>query len=479
MSTTPPLVNCSPTKRFFVSMLTRDIDLGDAILDLLDNCVDGAIRSRLKEGGDLTDPNIFDGYWAKINFDEETFSIKDNCGGIPSNATEYAFRMGKPEKKASKDASVEEKLPTVGVYGIGMKRALFKLGRNASVLWRLNDATVRQIKFDQAWFENENEWNLPQTEVENDLLEEPGTLITVQDLHDSISRRFSINSPFRISDFMSQVEWQYSYIINKGFKVICNGQVANPKLLHLLDARDPKEVNGVVRPYLWKDQIEGVNAFVAVGLTGSLQNISDSEGASSRKSYEAGITVICNDRVILYNDKSPLTGWGGGPRKKGVPQYHTQFIKIGGIAYFSCDDPSKLPMTTTKHGVDENSPVYLAAIEKLREGLKVFTGYTNSWKKHIDEEKGFSQKSMQVNILDIMKKYTNLKGEQMPQHLPKPKISEDKNKHIRYRRHEDDIAAVSQFLFNGDANRSPAEVGKASFNYCQTRAIEQEHEEEW
>ena len=35
----------SPTKRFFVDMLTRDIDLKDAVLDLLDNCVDGLMRS--------------------------------------------------------------------------------------------------------------------------------------------------------------------------------------------------------------------------------------------------------------------------------------------------------------------------------------------------------------------------------------------------------------------------------------------------
>ena len=35
----------TPSKAFFVSMLTRDIDLQDAILDLLDNCIDGAVRS--------------------------------------------------------------------------------------------------------------------------------------------------------------------------------------------------------------------------------------------------------------------------------------------------------------------------------------------------------------------------------------------------------------------------------------------------
>ena len=38
----------SPAKRFFVEMLTRDIELADAILDLLDNCVDGALR-RIKQ----------------------------------------------------------------------------------------------------------------------------------------------------------------------------------------------------------------------------------------------------------------------------------------------------------------------------------------------------------------------------------------------------------------------------------------------
>lgn len=38
----------SPTKQFFVSMLTRDISLADAILDLLDNCLDGAMAGQRK-----------------------------------------------------------------------------------------------------------------------------------------------------------------------------------------------------------------------------------------------------------------------------------------------------------------------------------------------------------------------------------------------------------------------------------------------
>jgi hypothetical protein len=40
-----------PQKRFFVSMLTRDIDLDDAILDLIDNSVDGVMRQTKGAGG--------------------------------------------------------------------------------------------------------------------------------------------------------------------------------------------------------------------------------------------------------------------------------------------------------------------------------------------------------------------------------------------------------------------------------------------
>ena len=40
---TTKLIKAGPTKAFFVKMLTRDIELADAILDLLDNCVDGVV----------------------------------------------------------------------------------------------------------------------------------------------------------------------------------------------------------------------------------------------------------------------------------------------------------------------------------------------------------------------------------------------------------------------------------------------------
>ena len=117
-------VPARPVKTFFVSMLTRDIALEEAILDLLDNCVDGILRIG---AGEADRP--YDGYWASIDFDADSFVIEDNCGGIPETLLNYAFRLG----RAPDYPKDEEPRGAVGVYGIGMKRAIFKMGESCVI----------------------------------------------------------------------------------------------------------------------------------------------------------------------------------------------------------------------------------------------------------------------------------------------------------------------------------------------------------
>jgi len=71
-------LNASPVKSFFVSMLTRDIKLEDAVLDLLDNCVDGILRSKKGDGS-----RPYEGYKAEIVFNKDCLEMSDNCGAIP------------------------------------------------------------------------------------------------------------------------------------------------------------------------------------------------------------------------------------------------------------------------------------------------------------------------------------------------------------------------------------------------------------
>ena len=139
----------SPTKDFFVSMLTRDIELGDAILDLLDNCLDGILRTA-EENADGDRP--YDGYRAVLEISPEEFSIKDNCGGIPMETAErYAFAMGRPPDAPDHAAA------TIGMYGIGMKRAIFKLGTNAVVESRFGEEDGFWVEFTPDWMA-EDSW---------------------------------------------------------------------------------------------------------------------------------------------------------------------------------------------------------------------------------------------------------------------------------------------------------------------------------
>ena len=113
-------VDASPTKAFFVNMITRDITLEDTILDLIDNSVDAAWHSEGGRGMELADSVDLSAYQISIFASPERFSIRDNCGGMTlDDAVEHAFSFGRR-------ASQELEEYSIGVYGIGMKRAVFQ-----------------------------------------------------------------------------------------------------------------------------------------------------------------------------------------------------------------------------------------------------------------------------------------------------------------------------------------------------------------
>src|SRR5262249_3468842 len=113
-----------PTKHFFLEMFTRDISLEDCILDLVDNSIDALIRTRkLSPSTQLlaTSPSALPKTPATIaiGLSPTKFSIHDNCGGIePEYAKTEAFLFGHRSPGRA----------YLGAYGIGLKRAIFKLG---------------------------------------------------------------------------------------------------------------------------------------------------------------------------------------------------------------------------------------------------------------------------------------------------------------------------------------------------------------
>lgn len=453
-----------PTKSFFVHMITRDIELEDAILDLIDNCIDGVLRS-IDTTGESERP--YEKYWANIHISETEFKIADNCGGIPIEiAKEYAFRFGRPEDVP--DLGIH----SIGMYGIGMKRALFKMGCNISVTSQ-HAGEAFNVSIDSDWMYDDSKWKLPFENIP--LIPDDGTVIEVRDLYDNIKTRFS-SSAF-VNEFRNFVSQHYSIIINKGFRVIVNDIAIEPKTLYLKFADLEDEQGNRITPYLWEAVFDGVEVKLAVGFYRELPSEEELEEAEEgkegkRKTEYAGWNIVCNDRVVLYCDKSQKTGWGD----HGVPKYHTQFISIAGIVILKSEHPDELPLITTKRGMDPTSDLYAKVKLIMIDGMKLFIDYTNKWKGRLDQEKRISSNVETVelaNVADMIKKVPeeawrpttrivpDAIGKRYVPKLPLP-VSARRNRFVRFTRPIEEIKVVSEYLFE-DENRPASIVGNECF----------------
>jgi len=179
----PWQIDASPTKELFIYMLVRDISLNRAIIDLVDNSVDGALR--LRPHGDYTGLSI------RIELDSEYLKIVDNCGGIPVKiARDYAFRFGRPKEAESMPKSI-------GQFGVGMKRTLFKLGSKFRVE-STTESSYFVIEEDVDEWKQKTDWHFKFKELEENSTditpEHVGTKIEVTSLYEGISNHFKLEN---------------------------------------------------------------------------------------------------------------------------------------------------------------------------------------------------------------------------------------------------------------------------------------------
>jgi hypothetical protein len=450
-----PTVYGGPTKRFFVSMLTRDIDLGDAILDLIDNSVDGAMRQRK---GKLHEDQTFNGFGAEITLNKKLFRISDNCGGIPKDYVEDAFSLGRPNIQKDSD------LPTIGMYGIGMKRAIFKIGDSASVASNSDDGFF-SVSYSSDWLDPENdEWDLPIERKAPNKKALEGVTITIDQVKADIGASFS-NDSF-VNALKGDITEHFGYLMQRGFAVSVNGEQLKPRTLIVFSGEHSDKQD--IRAFDFEAAHDDVNIKVTIGLFRGLAKEAeiDDETESPKDTETAGVSVVCNDRVILLADRTLKTGWGDGT----VPRYHPQFRAIAGLIIFSSNNASKLPISTTKRGLDVGSDVYLLARKAAMEGLKTFTDFTNRWKGMEDDTTDFFTANKRTDVktgVTLARAHGSaIRGiEGARKYIPALPVPANRNprKRVSFVRDEDAIRRVSKYLFE-DAAVHPSVVGAECFD---------------
>ncbi|MEY4620193.1 MAG: hypothetical protein RIS65_1365 [Pseudomonadota bacterium] len=353
----PNKVDASPTKSFFVDVITKDIQLDDAIQDLLDNCVDGAKRLRGINGN-------YAGLEVKLEINADRFSIVDNCGGIPLDvARNHAFKFGRPKGYKPTTGSV-------GLFGVGMKRALFKLGEQFTVKTVETQASY-EISVDvEAWAQDDENWDFDLSNLVNADFptEDTGTDIVVQPLERSVGETFGMD--WFVRKVKNDIRIAQQHPMRLGLSIKVNGESIISSEWQL------KEGEGIASSLLdYTDDIEGreLRTRIYAGI-----------GESNR--VNAGWYIFCNGRCILEADQTSITGWSQiSESGLNIPGYHPQFARFRGYAFLDADDSTVLPWNTMKTGLDPETPAYRRLQSRLIGAARPIIDFLNG----LDAEKDF------------------------------------------------------------------------------------------
>jgi len=153
------VLNAVPSKRIYRSIIA-DYDVNTAIAELIDNVIDSRKRKRIKRRTNVS-----------LHFDTEDQSITiiDNAGGVAKGDLDKLITPG-----ASLDAGEGN---TIGIFGVGSKRAVVALARDIKIATRSDDhPKTFQLEYDDSWLSSED-WELPYYEV--DALPEATTKIVL------------------------------------------------------------------------------------------------------------------------------------------------------------------------------------------------------------------------------------------------------------------------------------------------------------
>jgi len=449
MAASADAVRARPSKAFFIEMITRDLGLTDCILDLVDNAIDHAVARAgtdvmavLTNGGGHS---TLEGASIALEFSKEEFVIRDTCGGISvEDARTKVFVFGGATEKGTPGG--------LSVFGIGMKRGFFKLGRHISMSsqtdsdWFTMDIDVMawQDKGDDDW---DFKFKETGTRTPADDKGPGGTTIRVTALREEVKERLQQTS-FR-SDLMARLAATYALFITSGLVVTVQGD----PVVSALPALGTYDKVTTARRVLERD---GVQILIVAGLTPAADKIA------------RGWYVFCNGRMILEADKSRLTGWGEG----GAPQWHNKYRRFVGYAYFRSDDVRMLPWTTTKQGVVFESPVYQTALSEMAVQARPVLTFLNNVYPGEQEPEGVPEREVlaqvrAVPITQVPRQQTTFRVDLEEQKRNQANVL----KNVHYKKSVKELDRVRECLKS--PGLSATKIGEYTFDYFVKQECEQ------
>jgi hypothetical protein len=340
-------LDATPSKRLYLSIIA-DYDVNKAICELVDNALDIWVRN-----GRAVNLNID----IVLDKNQQRIDVLDNAGGIPSTDLSFVVAPGHTSNAESDE--------TIGIFGVGTKRAVVALAQEIKIRTRQKSDTF-QLEFNDGWIAQNDGWELPVYKVSP--ISTDTTQIELLKLRKTITDE-------TVSQLNQHLGAAYAlFLRDERLKISLNDQAVKPITFEnwaFPPRYEPRIYTGILKTQDGRE----VRVRATAGLTME----------SSPAGGEYGVYFYCNDRLIARALKTFDVGFAAG--LSGKP--HAD-ISLARVLIFLNGEARLMPWNSSKSGVNPSHDVFLSLRDWLLQVVKDYTSlsrrlskYEGGWPEHV------------------------------------------------------------------------------------------------
>lgn len=341
----------------------------ECVFDLIDNSIDAARDRIMARGAFPADqyglPADYSGYRIDLRFSKDAFEISDDCGGIEeATLTRRAFVVG---STSSHDYGI-------GWFGIGLKRALLKLGRTYTISTDTGDFAARLSFAAEDLGQGEGE-------LTADVLVSSGragTTIRIEGLNPGARHEFGGSWTDGVPKHLSR---RYGLYVKKGLAITVEGAEIAPFGPGLRE-EGPVPLN--TQHFSLAD---GMEVYVDSGMHESyrIKGEDDDWRRDTELTDQYGWYFACNDRIIRSAAHDEDIGF--------TANWHPEYYGFVGWVRFVSKDAEHLPWDTKKTAIDLSSNVFQQIKGKLQKFADAYRTDQRKARRGGEEEQSKGGKS--------------------------------------------------------------------------------------
>jgi|GEM_PF-877180 len=342
-------INSGVSPDFIEKTLTQDITTLEALYDLVDNAIDAARNHILQNDFEKDDsglPANYHGYKVHIRVDKNSVRILDNCFGIDEETL---------TNTALYTAANSNHAYGIGYYGLGLKRALLKMGSKFSLAVD-NGQSIFKCHFGSDNIGGNKDRKIYANEyISRGRLK---SLFSVSNLKDEIKN--DLHNPSWFGNAVRGFSLRYSIYISKGFEIIIHN-ITTGSLERIKGIVPTLRYDALLLPQRELINIDGVEVTMESGIHREYtfpKESNYSRSTNNKLTEQFGIYFVCNDRIIVAASTAKEHGWSA--------KWHSEYNGFVCWVRFISKEPNKLPWNTSKTALRVDSSLFITVRDRLK-----------------------------------------------------------------------------------------------------------------